>query len=258
MSFSSALKRIKILAKPFYLISPRSWPYASRTVDARIAVSPEGRFVYIRVPKAANSTITSTLFRLLHGHDAESHAAAKESFRSPRSLGLRQALEMKRNYIKFTFVRNPYDRVLSAYLDKICNEQTEHYRKMVRKLLKIKTNTPISFTDFCHYLKAGGVMDDPHWMPQSYIINSIGLENIHFIGKVENLAEDMNALASLLFANRKDVALTQGVWHATGASSKHAAYYNEECLALVSEVYRNDFADFGYPLKSAAEFMPLA
>lgn len=94
-------------------------------LNRRIAVSRRWRFAYYRVPKAANSTVILTLA----AHDPEqadteawtAHQAKRDAYVAPTDLGLIAAFAAARRYTAFTFVRDPYTRVLSAYLDKVAN-----------------------------------------------------------------------------------------------------------------------------------------
>ena len=89
-------------------------------LDPRGAYSPLEPFFYNRVPKAANTSITQTLFT----HSAYSPRLArrdnpKYKFQRPIFLSPNQVYKLEYEAFKFTFVRNPYSRVLSAYLDKV-------------------------------------------------------------------------------------------------------------------------------------------
>ncbi|MDZ7747947.1 MAG: sulfotransferase family 2 domain-containing protein [Halofilum sp. (in: g-proteobacteria)] len=103
--------------RPFYRRFPFTSPVSIRSADARGCVDLDLGVFYNRVPKAANSTVIVNLARERFGEDIPSKTA-KRLFRRPAELARRE-LERFDELFRFTFVRNPYTRVLSAYLDKV-------------------------------------------------------------------------------------------------------------------------------------------
>ena len=91
-----------------------------------INVSIKHRYVYIETPKVGCSTIKDTLQRMeldypdLQRSDPEMIHDRNYSplLRPAQTWGLDRLLH-SRDFFVFCFVRNPYTRLLSAYLDKI-------------------------------------------------------------------------------------------------------------------------------------------
>ena len=166
------------LFAPFY----RRFPYRGAMdifkLDPRGAYSPLEPFFYNRVPKAANTSITQTLFT----HSAYSPRLArrdnpKYKFQRPIFLSPNQVYKLEYEAFKFTFVRNPYSRVLSAYLDKVGRRKHQGLRFLA---WAEANNQPASFLGFCRYLDAGGLFLDMHWAPQVEIL-CLPLECFDFI-----------------------------------------------------------------------------
>lgn len=113
------IRNIRIWYSPYYRRYPEyRFSYINK-VDARIAVNQVNKFIYIRIPKAANSIISSTLYKNQHGKEAENPKVAKDSFDRLSTLSVSQISLLEDYYYIFIFVRNPYIRILSAYLDKV-------------------------------------------------------------------------------------------------------------------------------------------
>lgn len=94
-------------------------------ITQRIVISQENKFVYIRVPKAANSTVITTLWACQKGKRISKKnktKSIKQSFTNANRASLKNCNEAKKKYYFFIVVRNPYERVLSAYLDKFSND----------------------------------------------------------------------------------------------------------------------------------------
>lgn len=217
--------------RPFYRRYPFRSPASIRSADDRGMVDMELGFFCNRVPKAANSTVVTNLARLKFGRDVDS-PDAKKMFATPARLN-RAEVERFASLFKFTVVRNPYTRTLSAYLDKI-------ERRAVR------AGKESSFRDFLLQAKKTPrfLYSNAHWAPQTALM-LIPVEQFDFIGKVETLDQD---LAEIKRRIRPDLEqpVTSFKRNATGAGDKLRHYYDDELIALVQELYRDDFSTFDY------------
>src|SRR5690554_3204017 len=103
--------------RPFY----RRYPFRSaasiRTADDRGMVDMDLGVFCNRVPQAANSTVGTVLARLKFGRHIDS-PDAKKMFATPARLSKAEVERFPWRF-KFTVVRSPSTRTLSAYLDKI-------------------------------------------------------------------------------------------------------------------------------------------
>ena len=182
-----------------------------------------------RIPKAANSTITTTLARVKMGHEVPSKQA-KKVFCSPAQLS---ALEVARldQLFKFAFVRNPYSRTLSAYLDKVARDlpRSEKIRR---------------FADFIRDLERGKLYSNAHWAPQSSLL-LLPRDEYDFIGKTETLDHDLSTVLQRLCPNDAP-PIKSTLSNATGANKKLRAFYRGDLAARVLHLYRDDFRLFDF------------
>lgn len=223
------LNGLTVPFRPFYRRYPFSSPASIRSADDRGCVDLELGFFYNRVPKAANSTVMTNLARLKHGEDVASRTA-KRMFTSPARLSAAEVVRFE-DLFKFTVVRNPYTRTLSAYLDKVERRARRAHRES-------------SFREFLLSLQRGKLYGNAHWAPQSALM-LIPVERFDFIGKVETLEQD---LATIKRRIRPDLEqpLTSVRSNATGAGDRLRAYYDEELVGLVQDLYAQDFMSFHY------------
>lgn len=248
----SAQKRLldyphRILARglsPFY----RHYPYTGNLLfprgDARGAISVADRFFYNRIPKVANSTILTTLAHLSADKNSKPITGdPKQYFARPADIPGKVASEIAQNYFKFVFVRNPYTRTLSAYLDKIVktkgNNEAWQRWGTPNKAAEVPT-----FVEFCRFVRGRGRYEDAHWAPQIDCI-LLPLDAFDKIGKFEKLDTDLPFIIEKIFPDQHAAIRTAGP-PATKAGSKLANYYDAECIEIVKEVYRDDFALFEY------------
>ena len=72
-------------------------------------------------------------------------------------------------------------------------------------------------------------------------------DRMDYVGKLENLDADLETIFARIGGAGPDEVPRAGP-PATAASRKLAEFYDAECAALVEQVYREDFARFGYPV----------
>lgn len=221
-------------------------------IITRSFVSQESRYVYFRIPKAANSTIVNTLAyydRNLNFNPNDSTASkTKEKYSNFLLTNVFTQKQLHEKYFLFTFVRNPYSRVLSAYLDKILDKKekydSSHYKKYRNKMFKFSNSKKITFENFVIYLENGGLYDNPHWTPQLDLI-PVDIGKLDFIGKQENLEDDINHITLKLF-NSDKVETHSKLFHETGANNLIKEYYTKELQDKVYTLYKDDFDSFKY------------
>lgn len=146
----------------------------------------------------------------------------------------------------FSFVRNPFTRVLSAYLDKFIFDKELRPRKLAFGL--DNPNMTITFKDFLLRLIDISVDDmDVHFAPQSSLL---GLTNemIHysFLGRLEKFETDIKLVLDLLDLPYHKFLSTRGMEHKTGAARLINQYYGVSEIELVREIYKQDFSLLGY------------
>ena len=141
----------------------------------------------------------------------------------------------KRPYA-FTVVRNPYSRVLSCYLDKIATP-----KRKFREHLDLDDRN-LSLIDFLHRLNDGYLRADPHWAPQSELAPFPWLD---FVGRVESLNQDLNAVLAKVFHNAALPVVTKTTGQ-TNSQSKLNEYCGRAERALIARLYARDFEQF-YP-----------
>lgn len=235
----------KLITRPYYLVRPRLWSEQRlRIIDERMMVSRRWRYVYLRVPKAANSTTLNALLDRFPepGLDPADLEKAKVRATHFRNLGLGDLVRL-RGYFFFTVVRNPYGRVLSAYLDKFREE--DKHRASYGARVAAYDGGQVSFHAFCRYLADGGEAENAHWMRQTRILGLA--DRIDHLGRMETLEADLDAIFARIGGEVPETVSRAGP-PATAADARLAEYYDAECAALVERVYREDFARFGYPI----------
>lgn len=249
--------------------NPRKW----YLFNYATSISHINRYVYIETPKVACTTIKATLMSLelsdlgvelirpssggleflvfpygkenASDHVGIHHPPIASPFINPYQLRADGFLDVfeSGNYFVFAFVRNPFSRVLSAYLDKMSRDSTE--RRAINKLLGRPAEVEPSFQEFVTAVSMQSTDDmDPHWRPQTACLRTDRIA-YSFIGKFETLQSDLekvdDALGGVLTRHINKVCP-----HETRASSKVGEYYSMKIADVVRLIYRDDFEVFGY------------
>ena len=156
--------------------------------------------LYGRVPKLANSSIKAVLCRLLKQKPIKSIKTTSDRFwrdcthDQTELLTPNQARKLRSSHFSFSFVRNPFDRLVAAYNNKVI-EIDEPPLPMRR--MGISHN--MSFEDFLGTLTETPIDDyDVHLMPQHHILRSGERLVPKFIGRMEQMNDHWSILRKRL------------------------------------------------------------
>lgn len=215
-------------------------------LDRTATLSLSHRFLYFRIFKAANSTVVSNLFAAETGkvvQDLLSLQNIKDThYDRLSSVDMKTVRMIAGRFFKFTVVRDPYTRVLSAYLDKIrCNENGKAIA--VAQHLRLPLHKAPTFSDFIDYLERGGLRKNAHWCRQVDLI-PYPIKMLDHIAKMESLEMELPAILNAIFCSRINM-ITAVRSHATDSRREHPLL-NVAVRKRIYDLYRADFRQFGY------------
>lgn len=213
-------------------------------IENGLAISTALGYVYARIYKSANSTVISSLYNAENNiriTSLEDVQKIKDNyFTKPGELS-KSDLKNLDSYFKFTIVRNPCRRILSAYLDKI--EKTDgSKRKIVTKFLNKKPDDEITFNEFLDFLENGGLRQNGHWAPQTDFL-VFPIDQYDYIGKLENLQKDLTQILSIIYS--KDCPIISVNEHKTNSKKKTKDLTPSDKLRIYN-LYIDDFRNFDY------------
>ncbi|HKV52567.1 MAG TPA: sulfotransferase family protein [Gemmatimonadaceae bacterium] len=236
----------------------------SRTVEKRLAYGSfahlNDRVVYLEVPKAACTVVKMTLRELysstpltLFPHQSRQtrrrmfvHARANAPLPALTELddaAQRELLE-EPDVLRFTVVRNPYTRCVSAWRDKVylCEPTVEDVYRAVRGgAPDLGAKRPVEFPEFVsHVERTIGPSSDAHWRRQVDLTYPKAVGFTH-VGQTEHLVPTM---ARLYAHVRRDPPAA--IPRENGAALVLGATYTESIVARVRAIYERDFSAFGY------------
>jgi hypothetical protein len=218
-------------------------------------ISLRFRYVFIEVPKVACSSIKLTLQRAelddptFQREDFEDlHLRRFSPLLRPDQVGnLRRLLEAP-DFVRFCFVRNPFTRLLSCYLDKIVGNRPQK-QSVLRQLGRFTQDmdAPVTFAEFVDAVAAQpDAVKDPHWAVQ-WQHTLQGRIAYEMIGRYETFEQDFRTILDRIGIDHGRYHATERR-HATSAARKLTDHYDVRMIEQVRRVYREDFEGFGYPM----------
>ena len=199
-------------------------------------------YIYVQNWKCGCSTVKSTLWHAEHARGLANSPDYPHRQDGPFVHDPKRWEHCEREFV-FTFVRNPFVRVLSAYLNQIVTHRNpEHSGRFAAQ--HGLGDGALSFRDFLELI-AGNPHDgmDPHWRPQ-YCSVVPSLVPYDFVGAVENLNHDLSLVLARIFGST--LTISDFAPHRTDATGKARAYYGPAEVDLVRRIYAEDFASLGY------------
>jgi|3_EtaG_2_1085321.scaffolds.fasta_scaffold78799_2 hypothetical protein len=189
--------------------------------------------IFVHVPKVAGGSIQRANIPLqLVGHNIR-----KKNYKYFKDI------KKSTNQFSFTFVRNPWDRCVSAFrwLNS-AGKSRHHDKKDAENFLLGDQN---DFSGFIRHYKSNNViLKQLHFKPQyQWICDDYDNVLVDFIGRFENLQEDFNKLCDTIEVPREKLV------HHKKSKTKHkhyTEYYDDETRQIVAEKYSKDIEYFGY------------
>ena len=204
----------------------------------KLYVDDKHKFIYCHMPRTASTTWLGVLLPLNGKIHKDVHH--KSHMRTLANYTTEQAFSRLRNYFKFVFVREPFQRLLSAY-------KTRNYYK--KKTLRGRPR--VSFPEFVRYFISNferyRFTRRPKLMWKTIASECAPCHvDYNFIGHYKTLGRDANfVLKKLGVENRTKFPS----WKPTNTSSEVTRYYNQlstEQRRALYEIMKDDYEMFGY------------
>jgi hypothetical protein len=241
---------------PRALISYKKMRAHNLGVGSYVCVSLQPASIYLSIPKCGSSQVRSLFVpsnTRITDLDAL-HDRLLSGIRAPADVGLRTYDKLKHDpqCFKFTFVRNPYDRLVSCYADKFAGRTigsgwyyTDLYRDWARRAgVHADPNALLGFDEFVRFVYESRTEEpDPHLTAQVRYIDMMGADfEFDFIGRIERGDADFAYVCEQLTGQQP----TRGKTLNRSDRQKTADYYTAETAALVAQAYECDFDRLHY------------
>ncbi len=215
-------------------------------------VSHRHRFIFFAVPRTGTHAVREALRQCLGDEDWEQQSLTRQA-RLPipalaraghghltlRQLRAHLPADVCRDYFKFAFVRNPYDRFVSVCA--MLNRRNPDYRGRETTFMK----RAIGVRQF-----RARALVRPQWDMLADARGELGMD---FIGRFEDLQRSFGEACRRIGIPEQNLARSNATDH-----REHTTYYDDELLGLVNDFYRPDFDSLAYEVSVSAQAMSCA
>jgi hypothetical protein len=220
----------------YLLLKYRTWEHA-KSQHNKIFIEGtllnafyKSKTIFIHIPKTAGVSLAKAIYGdvTLEGH--------RSFYFNSIALNIKNE-----DYFSFSFVRNPFDRLYSAY--KFLNAGGMNH------LDKLAFQTHLSvFEDFEDLILNGLnkklIYQITHFIPQhEYLCDKSGNILVDFIGRFEDLESDTLLLSKRL---KKDINLSHLNFN---SKLNYKEVYTDEMIYKVNQIYQKDIDIFKYTFK---------
>lgn len=211
-------------------------------------VSYKHKCIYVHIPKTGGSSINHLLLPIKH---ERKHLIGNYRSRfQPMEWGLQHlrasyilgelGYEIFNKFFKFSFVRNPWDKLVSQYF-----YTSAVVRHELREWVGITIDS--TFEEYITKLYNSNplVLTHPHWAHQhEFLYDLKGNQMVNFIGKFENFQEDYNQICDILKIERTELPQIN---KSSPRKEKHyTEFYNDKTRKMVETIYKKDIEIFQY------------
>ncbi len=210
-------------------------------------VDHDRKFIFIHIPKCAGTSMESVSWCRGQGH-----STIRDFYIRSRSKN--KSFNFK-EYYKWCFVRNPWERAFSAwdFHIKLKQRGIDTFEKFINILHKEKhkiTNLPhVSWSSVSERTKINGFKDIQriHFFPMLSLLKIDNKIQMDFIGKYENIEKDWIKIRDTV-APDQDKTLPH--FHNRKDPLPYASHYTPTLRDKVGEIYQEDIEYFGYKFGS--------
>ena len=215
--------------------------------------------IYGRVPKVANTSIKAALHRLLQQPPEQGARSTTDAFWSKsthgetRLISPQEARSLRGSHFSFSFVRNPFDRLVSAYNNKVLELED-----VTGPMHAMGLRHDMPFAEFLQrVVETPDEQMDVHLLPQASMLCVDGQLIPSFVGQMEQMAMHWKALQVWLRRERLPELgsiPSKNVRRGDDRDDLRQLFSDPGLVRLVEDRYADDLATF-YPTRSIQELI---
>ena len=213
--------------------------------------------IYFFLPKSGSTSVKLNLANVLGMDKTEEFP---KGIHNPNIFPFPFVIQKELNtnyqdFFKFTIVRNPWNRLVSCYKDKIHPVDVNNKRMVngvARPLLNCsdKFYGGMSFAAFVDVVcSISDATANNHFRSQLYqVIDSNGKLMVNYIGKLETLKESLSEISQ-----KTGIPFNQVPHFHKSSAKPYWEYYNSVLIERVKERYKEDLEFFKYEFNSTSK-----
>ena len=187
-------------------------------------ISHQHKFIFVHIPKCGGTSIENFFGAWKDHNEFCVGGQTRQHWKLEEILSLYPDCK---NYFKFTFVRNPFSRIVSEY----CYIRWQKPKCPIAK---------ISFREFCLNLdyNLDKHTNKAHDLSIADYLNEYPID---FIGRLESFQDDFNLVCDKIKIPRQKLPHKLNMNH-----PHYTEYYDAETRQIVAKKYAKDIEYFGY------------
>jgi len=186
-----------------------------------VTISEAKKFIWFRVPKVASRTIYDHLRQHVMPLDCE----------HPNRIYY--PVNLYKDYFKFAFVRNPWDRLVSCWYNKCVDDNAFKFNEIEYEKMQ-------QFEYFVNYVASLNIENcDPHFRLQSQLID---LSCIDYMGRFENFEQDYSLVCQKLGLSENQLTHR----NPSSKTEEYREFYTQALREKVHQIYLKDIQILGY------------
>ena len=210
-------------------------------------MAADKEILFIHIPKSAGVSISQALVKKVGLKTYGPHFKCKHLFYPQGDLE-------RENYFVFTFVRNPWERLVSTFYYIMKGGRAEiDARRRDLYLSKYQGDFSKFVLDIKNWIdirEDASIYPDrfiPHFRPQfEYIFDDQGNNMVDFIGRFENIGDDFRTLCTALSIDAVKLPTSNRSSH-----GRYHKYYDHKTMEIVADFYAKDIELFDYQFGKA-------
>lgn len=179
-------------------------------------------YVWVAIPKVASRSI---FYKLIHETSTEYSTSSPFQNLQVKPLG-----EIHKEEFTFTFIREPLERIVSCYLNKVKSGSTSLRRRWLQ-------DEDVSFEFFIDILSAN-FFENGHWAPQVMFLQEIHFDFVGNIGKKSHL----NFIANKLEISENFPYRNSSTFYGQPSSKDFIKTLSTETKNRIQKMYSSDYS----------------
>lgn len=199
-------------------------------------INHERKFVFVCVPKTGSTTLSKYFKRTGQFDKPKNHPWLTEKYHYPISK-IQQEEDVK-NYYKFAFHRNPFDRLVSSWIDFTQAKGHQLWSEKLTKQFK-------SWEDFAKNFVDTDWANEIHFQPTTYYTHVNGVQAVDHVARYENFTKETQNILTHIGINYQ-VENFAHRFRKTNRQKDYRKYYKDDAtIETVAIHFKSDLDTFG-------------
>lgn len=199
-------------------------------------INHERRFVFVCVPKTGSTTLSKYFKRTGEFDKPKDHPWLTEKYHYP--ISKIQTEEDVKGYYKFAYHRNPYDRLVSSWIDFTQWKGHQSWSRRLKEQFK-------TWEDFAKNFVDTDWANEIHFRPTTYYTHVDGVQAVDHVARYEDFSSETRQILTHLGIKYRDGDLGHRFRQSNRDKDYRKYYKDDATIESVSKHFKSDIKTFG-------------